>query len=338
MVERFSLNVELNLGINMLFSAVIYILAISGLVECNTIIDHVNEEDKRFILDEIGSKYSSIEQFTACGFDCIPAYPGGDLERCCITGDSAVCQAIAWDTYRSFLGACTTKVPAHTTVAQTHKTASTQVTATSTMSHQTGTCADDSNCQTLVQSFQASGENLCFVDGLKHFCNRTCNLCPGATTPAPIVTSIVDHCARIQCSHGHCVDIGSIGICQCDAGYVGEHCDIHDPCSVHPCVHGTCVPLSTGSFRCACEDGYIGFICSIDDPCKPDPCVHGQCQIHNNNAQCTCERGYVGYFCDRDDPCAFNPCVHGTCTSNLYGAVMCTCDAGYSGVICEHGP
>ena len=43
-------------------------------------------------------------------------------------------------------------------------------------------CADHKDCQTLVSTLGASGQDVCLNTNLNHYCNSTCGLCPGQTS------------------------------------------------------------------------------------------------------------------------------------------------------------
>ena len=34
-----------------------------------------------------------------------------------------------------------------------------------------------------------------------------------------------------------------------------------DPCSLKPCIHGTCFSQPSGGYRCTCQPGYTGAAC-----------------------------------------------------------------------------
>ena len=50
-------------------------------------------------------------------------------------------------------------------------------------------CVDDSTCQSLNQTFLASGQDVCKIDSIKTFCNKSCSLCTSVTSPAPTTSS-----------------------------------------------------------------------------------------------------------------------------------------------------
>ena len=64
-----------------------------------------------------------------------------------------------------------------------------------------------------------------------------------------------DLCANINCgTNGHCDD----GVCICDSGYSGTHCEVFDSCYNVSCgVHGHCV-----SGTCVCDSGWAGQNCN----------------------------------------------------------------------------
>lgn len=60
-----------------------------------------------------------------------------------------------------------------------------------------------------------------------------------------------------NCKNGKCVD----GDCVCEAGWVGEGCDVEDPCLNADCGNGTCALDAFLNRTCNCDPGWVGQNC-----------------------------------------------------------------------------
>ncbi|WKY07873.1 hypothetical protein Q1695_007397 [Nippostrongylus brasiliensis] len=138
--------------------------------------------------------------------------------------------------------------------------------------------------------------------------------------------------------NGHCIAPEGIALCDCFPGYVGEQCEIYDPCSRNPCGKSSeCVAipdetevrgdLSAQNYRCLC-----GMSDDIDE---------------KNPAQTKCVYSGTGN-CSR----AKNPCNRGECLSCEQSAekgdvlqlcdekekkdgFKCVCEPGFKPPYCE---
>jgi len=103
-----------------------------------------------------------------------------------------------------------------------------------------------------------------------------------------------------------CISVS--GLCLCDTGCTGRHCDEDiDECVINSttCLNGASCTNTPGSFFCACADGYVGRFCSLEDECYVDDgyCSNnGKCNVSvgkNDTAQylCRCHDGWTGQRC-----------------------------------------
>ncbi|KAF6731987.1 delta-like protein 2 [Oryzias melastigma] len=129
------------------------------------------------------------------------------------------------------------------------------------------------------------------------------------------------------------------GICRCDPGWGGEHCD---RCVLMPgCVHGSCQQ----PWQCTCEPGWGGRFCDKDlSVCSSQqPCQNGAtCTMKDNgDFTCLCPQGFHGRLCQRrSGPChqSRSPCKNGGLCEDADGfaaELSCRCLAGFTGPRCE---
>uniref|UniRef100_A0A1I8HWF1 EGF-like domain-containing protein n=1 Tax=Macrostomum lignano TaxID=282301 RepID=A0A1I8HWF1_9PLAT len=84
-------------------------------------------------------------------------------------------------------------------------------------------------------------------------------------------------CRHEPCQHGGVCTAGSL-TCACPQGFVGDRCELPDPCQHSPCHPASaCVVNSTSwGFQCLCPSGFVGDTCSIDvNECLSAPCANG---------------------------------------------------------------
>jgi len=148
---------------------------------------------------------------------------------------------------------------------------------------------------------------------------------------------------NITCSdHGQCIndDTRAEGyICYCEAGHVGDDCEIGDPCTDYECQHGGhCEWQNEPNFlpRCQCEYDYEGPHCETKVECDLDCQNGGICaKDHKNESQCFCPPGWSGETCEKN-VCMSKQCYNGgTCIVLDDGKPFCDCIPGYWGDNCE---
>ncbi|KJH48933.1 EGF-like domain protein [Dictyocaulus viviparus] len=158
-----------------------------------------------------------------------------------------------------------------------------------------------------------------------------------------------NRCTSLQ--NGVCIAPEGIALCDCFPGYVGEKCEVYDPCARNPCGKATdCVAmpdeieekgdLSAQNYRCLC-----GMADSIDEGntvetkciysgtgnCSKtkNPCNNGEClsceyedeedilQLCNEEEKrdgfrCICEPGFLPPYCEKiEDACHNHLCLNG---------------------------
>ncbi|PAV63349.1 hypothetical protein WR25_25471 [Diploscapter pachys] len=96
-------------------------------------------------------------------------------------------------------------------------------------------------------------------------------------------------------------------ICLCEAGFIGNNCEMKDACLNHACANNaTCESVSEKIYKCNCRKGFAGVYC--DFVCDLQ-CGNGECIEKQGNLMCKCNPGWKGYKCDIR-PCRdiFNTC------------------------------
>eukprot|EP00567_Pseudictyota_dubia_P010552 CAMPEP_0197448644 /NCGR_PEP_ID=MMETSP1175-20131217/18296_1 /TAXON_ID=1003142 /ORGANISM="Triceratium dubium, Strain CCMP147" /LENGTH=457 /DNA_ID=CAMNT_0042980477 /DNA_START=128 /DNA_END=1501 /DNA_ORIENTATION=+ len=127
-------------------------------------------------------------------------------------------------------------------------------------------------------------------------------------------------------------------ICECDYLWVGNWCEIRNPCLEYLCHNGgTCI-FGDGGPYCECSQGWKGSNCTTPDPCDPSPCQNGgTCTVGDSGEySCACSQGWAGDDCDL--PC-YNSLLTGPetamewCRDNQMRC--CLDDAGnYNSTVC----
>jgi EGF-like domain/Laminin EGF domain len=128
-----------------------------------------------------------------------------------------------------------------------------------------------------------------------------------ASGPDAAIGPALMECPEFVCSdHGACRSVGEALVCECDRGYVGEHCTECDA-YYHRNAVDDCVP---------------------DEICSASTCnKRGACSVQEGKAVCACDAGYTGVRCttcspghhrDDDDACV----VDDTCQSIAHAGVV----------------
>lgn len=77
-------------------------------------------------------------------------------------------------------------------------------------------------------------------------------------------------------------------------------------------------PPAQPPFTCKCPAGYMGQFCEVRDPCTPCPCSNGGiCTAYGSSYTCSCPPGFSGQNCEIQDICSQNPCIYPIIQSNL---------------------
>ncbi|XP_038586164.1 protein delta homolog 2 [Micropterus salmoides] len=130
------------------------------------------------------------------------------------------------------------------------------------------------------------------------------------------------------------------GVCRCDPGWDGEHCDRCVP--MPGCVHGSCQQ----PWQCSCEPGWGGRFCDKDlSVCsEQQPCRNGATCVLEDSGEytCLCPDGFHGRDCQlKTGPChqRRSPCKNGGLCEDADGfaaELTCRCLAGFTGPRCEN--
>ena len=179
-------------------------------------------------------------------------------------------------------------------------------------------------------------------DGLR-LSGRTCS----------IKKSICDH--EFFClNDATCVqrDDDRLSSCVCSKNYVGERCEIYDPCHENLCspLYSTCQEKKgSQGYECICETGYMGEFCEtkisetcyLENQCKNN----GQCVDSYDNGnlkyECKCTNEFSGKNCENFvDYCAsMRPCKNNATCYNLQSTntdqYACICTKGWKGLDCD---
>mmetsp|Transcript_24246 Transcript_24246/g.42942 ORF Transcript_24246/g.42942 Transcript_24246/m.42942 type:complete len:1794 (-) Transcript_24246:192-5573(-) len=128
---------------------------------------------------------------------------------------------------------------------------------------------------------------------------------------------------------------GQLGMCVCEPGFQGKHCDMQgvEYCPRNCSGNGYC------SNSCVCKPGFQGDDCSLRT--CPNACTssaQGTCDTQTGN--CQCSDGYWGPDCSFL-PCPGNCTGHGICKLSSFKIGLdkqqtsCTCQDGFSGPDCS---
>jgi len=165
-----------------------------------------------------------------------------------------------------------------------------------------------------------------------------------------------------SCGSLHCSNKGTCrqGVCICDVGFGGEHCEKADKCANDCSGRGKCVgskcfcnPGFTGKSceakedvakcpnkcsgngicsegKCICLAGFVGADCSVTSSKTSGFCAGNTCSGRGKciDSQCVCNPGFFGKKCELTG-CA-QTCVHGTCSLG-----KCRCEPGWGGAACD---
>ncbi|XP_027131281.1 protein delta homolog 2 isoform X2 [Larimichthys crocea] len=129
------------------------------------------------------------------------------------------------------------------------------------------------------------------------------------------------------------------GVCRCDPGWDGEHCDHCVP--MPGCLHGSCQQ----PWQCSCKTGWGGRFCDKDLlVCSAQrPCRNGATCVMEDSGEytCVCPEGFYGRNCQlKTGPChqRRSPCKNGGLCEDADGfaaELTCRCLAGFTGRRCE---
>ena len=153
-------------------------------------------------------------------------------------------------------------------------------------------------------------------------------------------------------NNGTCVQIDSAFNCLCNKNYVGERCEIYDPCKENLCsLYSTCqAKRQSIGYECICETGYMGQYCEIkisetcylENQCKNNgKCIDKYDKNGNLKFECLCQSEFNGKNCENyiDYCSSIKPCKNNATCYNLRSTntdqYACICPKGWKGLDCD---
>jgi len=104
--------------------------------------------------------------------------------------------------------------------------------------------------------------------------------------------------------NGNGTCIGNTGICECNSGFTGDHCDIVT-CPGKPICSGRGA-CDFSTVTCVCNSGFEGDTCQ-DIQCPGDGTCSNQGTCDVSNGTCVCNSGFLGDMCQDIDCTGSNP-------------------------------
>ena len=152
-------------------------------------------------------------------------------------------------------------------------------------------------------------------------------------------------------NNGTCVQMDDAFNCLCEKNYVGERCEIYDPCKENLCsVYSTCQPNRQSDYECICQTGYMGQYCEIkindtcylENQCKNNgKCIDKYDTNGNLKYECICQSDFEGKncenyvdFCGTNRPCRNNATCYNLRSTNI-NQYACICQKGWKGLNCD---
>ena len=121
----------------------------------------------------------------------------------------------------------------------------------------------------------------------------------------------------------HCINgvIDRYGLCNCEPGFAGKHCN--QPLCNPQCLNGgICIAPDT----CECSQDFFGIACHL----STETCVNGQ--YFENSNFCKCHSGYIGESCNI--PICETSCGENENRGTCFAPNVCKCNDGFFGKDC----